>query len=125
MLVVIFRRIEALQPYFYRLVTGGDTKTQKTRNWKSWKVYGANFTTISDAVYNPDKWTLLDKRENISDAYLPMENCYPAAFNFTEGVSQPYYYYMVAVTESYGKDNDDGTHEDGIQQQMNEMYLCT
>lgn len=122
---VIFRRIEALQPYFYRLVTGGDTKTQKTRNWKSWKVYGANFTTISDAVYNPDKWTLLDKRENISDAYLPMENCYPAAFNFTEGVSQPYYYYMVAVTESYGKDNDDGTHEDGTQQQMNEMYLCT
>ena len=122
---VIFRRIEALQPYFYRLVTGGDTKTQTTRNWRSWKVYGANFTTISDAVYDPTKWTVLDSRENISKDYLPMENCYPAAFNFTEGVNQPYYYYMVAVTESYGKDKDDGTHEDGTQQQMNEMYLCT
>ena len=110
---VIFRTKAAMQPYFYRLVTGGDTKTQTTRNWKSWKVYGANFTTVSDAVYDPSKWTVLDSRTNISKEYLPMENCYPAAFNFTEGVGQPYLYYMVAVTES-----------NGTQQQMNEMYLC-
>ena len=112
---VIFRREEALQPYFYKLVTGGDTKTQNGRNWKSWKVYGANFTTISDAIYDPSSWTLLDKRNNISEQYLPMENCYPASFDFTEGVSQPYYYYMVAVTEAHN----------GNQIQMNEMYLCT
>ena len=112
---VIFRRNAALQPYFYRLVTGGDTKTQSGRNWKSWKVYGANFASVSDATYaNLSNWTVLDSRENISAQYLPNENCYPAAFDFTEGVSQPYYYYMVAVTES-----------NGSQQQMNEMYLCT
>jgi len=111
---VIFRLKAAMQPYFYRLVTGGDTKKQTTRNWKAWKVYGANFSTVSDAVYDPSKWTVLDDRSNISEAYLPMENCYPAAFNFTEGVGQPYLYYMVAVTES-----------NGSQQQMNEMYFCT
>ncbi len=111
---VIFRSKQAIQPYFYRLVTGGDTKTQTGRNWKSWKVYGANFTSISDATYaNLTNWTVLDERKNISAQYLPMENCYPAAFDFKPAVSQPYYYYMIAVTES-----------NGTQQQMNEMYLC-
>ena len=112
---VIFRSKTALQPYFYRLVTGGDTKTQSGRNWKSWKVYGANFSSISDATYaNLGNWTVLDSRKDISAEYLPNENCYPAAFDFTEGVSESYYYYMIAVTES-----------NGTQQQMNEMYLCT
>lgn len=112
---VIFRVKEAFQPYFYRLVTGGDTKAQQGRNWKDWKVYGANFANVADATYaNLANWTVLDSRENISTEYLPMENCYPAVFNFTEGVSQPYYYYMVAVTAS-----------GSTKQQMNELYLCT
>ncbi|MBO7118986.1 MAG: discoidin domain-containing protein [Bacteroidaceae bacterium] len=111
---VIFRTKEAMQPYFYRLVTGGDTHTQTGRNWKSWKVYGANFSSVSEATYaNVANWTVLDERNNISAEYLPMEDCYPAAFNFTEGVSEPYIYYMIAVTES-----------NSTQQQMNEMYLC-
>ncbi len=111
---VIFRTKQAIQPYFYRLVTGGDTHTQTGRNWKSWKVYGANFTSVSDATYaNVGNWTVLDERNNISAEYLPMENCYPAAFNFNKGVSQSYLYYMIAVTES-----------NSTQQQMNEMYLC-
>ena len=111
---VIFRTKQAIQPYFYRLVTGGDTHTQTGRNWKSWKVYGANFTSVSDATYaNVGNWTVLDERNNISAEYLPMENCYPAAFNFNKGVSQSYLYYMIAVTAS-----------NSTQQQMNEMYLC-
>lgn len=111
---VIFRTKQAIQPYFYRLVTGGDTKTQQTRNWKTWKVYGANFSSLSDATYaNVANWTVLDERSNISAEYLPMENCYPAAFDFNKGVNESYLYYMVAVTES-----------NGSQQQMNEMYLC-
>ena len=82
---VIFRTKQAMQPYFYRLVTGGDTKAQSGRNWKTWKVYGANFTSLSDATYaNLANWTVLDSRENISEEYLPNENCYPAAFDFTE-----------------------------------------
>ena len=113
---VIFRVKAAFKPFFYKLVTGGDTYTYRGRNWKTWNVYGGNFTNLADASYDPSKWTLLDKRENITEEYLPFENNYPASFDFNQGVSEPYYYYMVEVIDSYTR--NDGT-------QMNEMALCT
>jgi len=114
---VIFRVKSAFAPYFYKLVTGGDTHTYTGRNWKSWSVYGANFDHLADATPNSASWIALDEREDISEAYLPMENNYPAAFNFNvEGEpSKPYYYYMVKVFAAHN----------GSQIQMNEMYLCT
>ena len=113
---IVFRLKESLQPYFYKLVTGGDTKTQTGRNWKDWTVYGGNFASITDAKdINNAGWVALDVRTNISEQYLPMENNYPAALNFTEGVTEPYLFYMVKVTKA---------HEGG-QIQMNEMYLLT
>ncbi len=112
---VIFRVKEAIQPYFYKLVTGGDTKTQTGRNWKDWEVYGANFASYANVTSNATGWVLLDQRADISEKYLPMENNYPATFNFNQGVSEPYYYFMVKVT---------APHE-GNQQQMSELYLCT
>lgn len=112
---VIFRTKEAFAPFFYKLVTGGDTKQWNGRNWKSWEVYGANFTTFGTETYDSEAWVLLDKRTDISEKYLPMENNYPATFNFTEGVSEAYTYYMVKVTEAHN----------GTQIQMSEMYLCT
>ena len=112
---VIFRVKEAFAPYFYKLVTGGDTERFNGRNWKTWSVYGANFASIADATRDADGWVELDKRENISEEYLPMKNNYPAAFNFLSGVSEPYLYYMVKVFAAHN----------GNQTQMNEMYLCT
>ena len=112
---VIFRTKEAFAPFFYKLVTGGDTKQWNGRNWKSWEVYGANFTAFGTETYDSDAWVLLDKRTDISEKYLPMENNYPATFDFTEGVSEAYTYYMVKVTEAHS----------GTQIQMSEMYLCT
>ena len=112
----IFRVKSAFAPYFYKLVTGNDTKTQSGRNWKTWSVYGANFSSLAAAKdASSSAWVELDKRENISEQYLPMENNYPAAFNFTEGVNEDYYYYMVKVFAAHN----------GSQVQMNEMYLCT
>ena len=116
---VIFRVKEAFKPFFYKLVTGGDTKTYKGRNWKTWNVYGANFESLADATYDPSKWTKLDARENITEEYLPFENNYPASFNFNqypEGLPESYLYYMIEVIDSYTRDQ--GT-------QMNEMALCT
>jgi len=112
---VIFRIKEAFAPYFYRLVTGGDTGRFNGRNWKTWSVYGANFTSFKDATPNNEGWVELDKRVDISEEYLPMENNYPAAFNFTEGVSEPYLYFMVKVFAAH----------EGDATQMNEMSLCT
>ena len=112
---VIFRLKEAFKPYFYKLVTGGDTGRFNDRNWRTWSVYGANFASLKDATPDNDGWVRLDKREDILEEYLPMESNYPAAFNFTEGVSEPYLYFMVKVFAAHGGDAI----------QMNEMTLCT
>lgn len=112
---VIFRLKESLKPYFYKLITGNDTKTNQGRNWKTWTVYGANFTSAIDATPNNAGWVELDKRVDISEQYLPMENFYPAMFDFNQGVAEPYYYFMVKVFEAHS----------GTQIQMSEMYLCT
>lgn len=111
----VFRVKEAFAPFFYKLVTGGDTKSYNGRNWKTWSVYGGNFASPSEATRDASGWTLLDERVDISEKYLPMENKYPATFDFNKGVSQPYLYFMVKVTEAHS----------GGQIQMSEMYLCT
>lgn len=111
---VIFRLKEQMQPYFYKLVTGWDTATETARNWKDWDVFGGNFATLSEATSDAAGWVKLDSRTDIDESYLPMENSYAAALNFTEDFSEPYYYYMVKVYKSSGG-----------QQQMSEMKLCT
>ena len=110
---VVFRGLP-LQPFFYKLVTGGDTGKYTTRNWKTWKVFGANFENEAEATRTSDKWVVLDERTDISEEYLPMKNTYPATFDFNKGVNEAYAYYKVEVTASGGD-----------QQQMSEMYLCT
>ena len=112
---VIFRVKDAFAPYFYKLVTGGDTQRFNGRNWKTWTVYGANFTSFADATKDAEGWVELDKREDISEKYLPMESNYPAAFNFNQGVNEPYLYFMVKVFAAH----------EGDAIQMNEMVLCT
>lgn len=113
---VIFRVKAAFAPYFYKLVTGNDTSTNNGRNWKDWSVYGGNFTSFAAASDSTTtKWTLLDERKDVDETYLPMKNFYPATFDFNQGVSQEYLYYMVKVFASHS----------GSQQQMEEMYLCT
>ena len=113
---VIYRVKAAFKPFFYKLVTGNDTATQNGRNWRTWNVYGGNFTSFSAAADSSSTgWTLLDAREDVSEEYLPMKNFYPATFDFNKGVSEDYLYYMVKVVAPHS----------GAQQQMSEMYLCT
>ena len=110
---VVFRT-PAQQPYFYKLVTGGDTEKYGDRNWKTWKVFGGNFATEAEATRSAEGWVVLDEREDISTDYLPNKNNYPATLNFTKGVTTAYSYFKVEVTASGGG-----------AQQMSEIYLCT
>ena len=110
---VIFRT-PAQQPFFYKLVTGGDTEQWNTRNWKTWKVFGGNFASEAEATRSAEGWVVIDERENISTDYLPNKNKYPATLKFTNGVSTAYSFYKVEVTASGGS-----------QQQMSDMYLCS
>lgn len=110
---VVFRA-PTQQPYFYKLVTGGDTERWNTRNWKTWKVFGGNFASEAEATRSAEGWVVLDEREDISTDYLPNKNNYPATLKFTNGVSAAYSFYKVEVTASGGS-----------QQQMSEIYLCS
>ena len=110
---IVFRA-PSQQPFFYKLVTGGDTERWNTRNWKTWKVFGGNFASEAEATRSAGGWVELDSRENISTDYLPNKNNYPAALKFTNGVKAAYSYYKVEVTASGGS-----------QQQMSEIYLCS
>ena len=110
---VVFRA-QSQHPYFYKLVTGGDTERWNTRNWKTWKVFGGNFASEEEATRSAEGWVVLDEREDISTDYLPNKNNYPATLQFTNGVKAAYSFYKVEVYASGGS-----------QQQMSEIYLCT
>ena len=42
-LYVVFAADEPIAPTYYKLTTANDTGKNPGRNWKSWKIYGANF----------------------------------------------------------------------------------
>ena len=43
----------------YSLTTANDTQTYPGRNWKSWEIYGANFTSDNYAVRDSAEWQLV------------------------------------------------------------------
>ncbi|MBR5394728.1 MAG: hypothetical protein IK144_06540 [Bacteroidaceae bacterium] len=110
---VVFRT-PAQQPYFYKLVTGGDTEKYSDRNWKTWKVFGGNFASEAEATRAAEGWVVLDERENVGSDILPAKNNAPAPLKFSNEVTEKYSYYKVEVTASGGG-----------AQQMSELYLCT
>ena len=115
---LVFRANGGASPYVYSLTTGKDTKQYPGRNWKSWKIYGANFETIDAATRDAEGWVLLDSRENVGQDLFPAENLSPAAFafsNFPDGLDKTYYYFKVELTEAY----------DGTQYQMTELEFLT
>ena len=115
---LVFRANGGASPYVYSLTTGKDTKQYPGRNWKSWKIYGANFETIAAATRDAEGWVLLDSRENVGQDLFPAENLSPAAFAFSEfpeGLDKTYYYFKVELTEAY----------DGTAYQMTELGFLT
>ena len=115
---LVFRVNGGASPYVYSLTTGKDTKQYPGRNWKSWKIYGANFETLEAATRDAEGWVLLDSRENVGQDLFPAENLSPAAFafsNFPDGLDKTYYYFKVELTEAY----------DGTAYQMTELEFLT
>ena len=51
---VIFKTSKAICPTSYTIVTGDDTKNNYERNWKTWKIYGANFDSSAAAIGTDD-----------------------------------------------------------------------
>ncbi|MBO7172243.1 MAG: hypothetical protein J6V52_04740 [Bacteroidaceae bacterium] len=42
---IVLKASEAVVPSSYYLITGGDTGKFPGRNWKTWRIYGANFAS--------------------------------------------------------------------------------
>lgn len=112
---IIFKTIKAIQPFFFSLTTGDDTKRYNGRNWADWKIYGGNFAENALATRDAQGWELMDSHEAVGDDVLPAENKQTVYFAFSEPVEKEYKYFLVEVTKAF----------DGTQMQMAEMAFGT
>ena len=100
---IVVKAEKAVVPEHYFLVTGGDTGSFPDRNWKSWRIYGANFESDAEAVRGDVNdpaatgWTLIDKQDATP---LPGANTASYVLDFSEAPQTAYQYYWIEVLES-------------------------
>ena len=100
---LVFKSDSPIKPTYYGLVTGGDTHSYPSRNWKTWKIWGANFAEGETVTKESDKWVLLDSRANVGTDILATYNVYESYINLSEGCAEPYEYFMIHVYEAGGE----------------------
>ena len=93
---IIFKASEALIPTNYFLVTGNDSGNYTGRNWSSWNIYGANFSSDAEATRTAEGWVLVDAKNN---ELLPDANNAPLDFVCSNIPTTAFEYFMIEVTE--------------------------
>ena len=102
---IIFRTNEGpIAPTYYRLFTSNDTGTYPGRNWKTFKIYGANFDTDEDAVRESDAWVLLDDKKDVGPEQIPAANNTAAYLYLSQASDTPFSYFKIEITASAGDD---------------------
>ncbi|MBP3374065.1 MAG: hypothetical protein J6L60_06025 [Bacteroidaceae bacterium] len=96
---VVFKTSEPIMPTFYKLVTANDTEGNPSRNWKSWKLYAANFESDEAAARDAEGWTLVDAKTNIGKDQLPAANFATAYFYLSAAPAEAYQYYKLEIEE--------------------------
>ena len=99
---ITFRATEAIMPTYYRLVTGNDTGSNPTRNWKTWRIYGANFDKETDCVRESNAWTLIDEKVNIGTDQLPAANYATAFLYLSNPPATAYEYFKIEIADPTG-----------------------
>ena len=99
---MIFKTDSPIKPTYYGLVTGGDTYSYPDRNWKSWKIYAANFDSDEEATAESDKWVLIDDKNNVGTDVLKTTNKYESYINLSVGCTEPYQYFMIKDVYAWG-----------------------
>ncbi|MBR5703930.1 MAG: hypothetical protein IKX45_06755 [Bacteroidales bacterium] len=99
----------------YMLTTGGDSyrTSPNRRNWKSWTIYGANFSSDNEATIDAVGWT---KIQQITDDNVLQDVNHTDFWFSIPGNNTAYQYYRIVIDEI--KD-DCNIH------QMSEMTLFT
>ncbi|MBO7068174.1 MAG: hypothetical protein J6W52_05790 [Bacteroidaceae bacterium] len=102
----VFKADTRIKPTYYGLVTGNDTYTYTGRNWKTWKIWGANFDEDPDpeTVRNSDAWVLIDDKKNVGQDVLHIENEFESYIYLSEGCTVPYQYFKIEVYEAVSGD---------------------
>ncbi len=96
----VFKSDTPIQPTYYGLVTGGDTHSYPGRNWKTWKIWAANFDSDEEATRNSDKWVLIDNKVNIGTDILKTDNKFESYIYLSEGCAEKYQYFKIEVTQA-------------------------
>lgn len=95
----VFKTSEAIQPTFYKLITGNDTGNNPSRNWKSWKLYAGNFESDEAATRDAEGWVVIDEKVNIGTDQLPAANIATAYFYLSAAPAVAYQYYRLEIEE--------------------------
>lgn len=95
----VFKTSEAIQPTFYKLITGNDTGKNPSRNWKTWKLYAGNFESDEAATRDAEGWVVIDEKVNIGTDQLPAANIATAYFYLSAAPAVAYQYYRLEIEE--------------------------
>ena len=100
---VIFKASKALSATDYALTEANDTPDNNGRNWKKWKIYGANFYSDKLATKDATEWVLLDEKNITNNDDFPISssnNIYlHTNFHMSEGVTDKFEYFKIVVEE--------------------------
>ena len=99
---IVFKSSEPIKPTYYGLVTGGDTNSYPDRNWKTWKIWAANFEEGEEVTEESDKWVLIDEKNNVGTDILKTTNKYESYINLSIGCTEPYEYFKIVVEAGGG-----------------------
>ncbi len=94
---IVWRLKAGIVPLYYQLTAGGDTGSHTGRNWKSWAIYGGNFSSALDATADASSWVELYSTE---DGGMTTESGATQDFDFTTTITDNYQYFMVKVNSN-------------------------
>ncbi len=100
--LLVFKSSEPIKPTYYGLVTGGDTYSYPDRNWKTWKIWAANFDSDADVTAESEQWELIDEKNNVGTDILKTTNKYESYINLSIGCTKKYKYFKILVEASGG-----------------------
>ena len=100
---VIFKTSKAINATSYTLTEANDTPGSPDRNWKKWKIYGANFYSEKVVAKDDEAWVLLDEKNITNNDDFPISssnNTYKeTSFNMSEGNTGSYEYFKIVVED--------------------------
>lgn len=95
---IVWRLKAGIIPLYYQLTSGDDTGNNTGRNWKSWAIYGGNFTSVLDATADATTgWVELYSTE---DGGMTNESGTTQDFEFNSEITQSYQYFKVVLNSN-------------------------